>query len=320
MGRKPFHLLPAFQDYLWGGERLKTEFGKQTELSPVAESWELSIHKDGPSVIAEGEFCGKTLPEFFTAHPQALGTDCPEGGLPVLIKLIDAKQQLSVQVHPTEVYAQRVEHEHGKTEMWYVLAAEPNAELLYGFKKEISKEEFRAHIEDGTLLQDINAVKVKPGDVLFIDAGTLHGIGAGIVIAEIQQNSNSTYRIFDYQRRDKNGNLRELHIDKALDVTERCPPRRSTKPFGPEVQRDGYTETLLGMCDYFSVTRLRVTESVALCAEECSYHALLCVSGCATIEWAGECFTLNKGETFFLPAGCGAYRVCGKCELLVTTL
>lgn len=317
---KPFRLMPAFKDYLWGGERLKTEFRKQTDTSPLAESWELSIHKDGPSVIAEGEWRGKTLPEFLSAHPEALGTDCPAGGLPVLIKLIDAKQQLSVQVHPTEEYAQRVEHEHGKTEMWYVLAAEPGAELLYGFKKEISKADFCAHIQDGTLLEDINAVKVQPGDVLFIDAGTLHGIGAGIVIAEIQQNSNSTYRIFDYQRRDKDGNLRELHIDKALDVTERCAPKRNTKPFGPEIQRDGYTETLLGLCDYFSVTRIRVSSSAQLCADARSYHALLCTNGTAQVELDGQNASLNKGETMFMPAGCGAYTLSGHCELLVTTL
>lgn len=317
---QPFHLTPAFKDYLWGGERLKTEFGKQTEIAPLAESWELSIHKDGPSVIADGEWQGKTLPEFLAAHPEALGTDCPVGGLPVLIKLIDAKQQLSVQVHPTEEYAQRVEHEHGKTEMWYVLAAEPGAELLYGFKREISKEEFRAHIENGTLLEDINAVKVQPGDVLFIDAGTLHGIGAGIVIAEIQQNSNSTYRIFDYQRRDKNGSLRELHIDKALDVTQRCAPRRDTKPFGRELECDGYTETLLGLCDYFSVTRLRIAKSAPLCAKPNSYQALLCTDGAAVLAFGEQKTMLKKGETMFVPAGCGDYTAEGRCELLVTTL
>ena len=318
--RTPFKLRPAFKDYLWGGQRLRTVFGKQTDLSPLAESWELSVHKDGPSIVASGEQAGRTLKEVLDADPEALGTACPEGGLPILIKLIDAKQQLSVQVHPTEEYAMAVEHEHGKTEMWYVVQADEGAELLYGFRHPLSPEEFRAHIEAGTLLDDINAVKVRAGDVLFIEAGTLHGIGAGCLVAEIQQNSNSTYRIFDYGRRDKNGNLRQLHIEKALAVTRLAPPERPVGPVGPEMDCGGYTETVLGLCDYFSTTLLKVRDSVPLCADSKSYHALLLTHGAAELKYAGGSLPLSAGECVFVPAGCGAYRVSGACELLSTTL
>lgn len=320
MIREPFKLSPAFKDYLWGGEQLRTVFGKQTDMTPLAESWELSVHKDGPSVVATGDFAGKTLAEVLQADPEALGTDCPPGGLPILIKLIDAKQQLSVQVHPTEDYAMRVEHEHGKTEMWYVIAAQPGAELLYGMNRTLTKEEFTAHIEDGTLLQDINAVKVKPGDVLFIEAGTLHGIGAGCLVAEIQQNSNSTYRVFDYHRKDKDGNLRELHIDKALAVTRLEPPARPAGPLGPEIDRGGYTETVLGVCDYFSTTLLKIKTSVALCADCRSYHALLLTRGEADVKCPHTTLHAKAGECVFLPACTSAYRIAGDCDVLVTTL
>lgn len=318
--REPLKLAPAFKDYLWGGERLRTVFGKKTDLSPLAESWELSVHRDGPCRIAEGRLAGRTLAEVLDADPALLGSACPTGGLPILIKLIDAKQQLSVQVHPTEDYAMRVEHEHGKTEMWYVIDAAPGAELLYGFRHPLSEQAFRAHIADGTLLDDINAVKVKKGDVLFIEAGTLHGIGAGCLIAEIQQNSNSTYRIFDYNRRDKNGALRPLHIDKAAAVTRLAPPVRPVGPLGPRVDRGAYAETVLGVCDYFSTTLLEIRTSLALCADSRSYHAILLTAGSAKLRWAGGALDIAAGECVFVPAGCGAYRLFGPCDALLTTL
>lgn len=184
---KAIKLNPAFKDYLWGGTKLRDEYGKKCDLDKVAESWELSCHKDGCSVVADGEYAGLTLPQYIEKAGKAvLGTDCEKFEyFPILIKLIDAKQNLSVQVHPDNDYAMRVEGEYGKTEMWYVVGCEPGAGLLYGFKHEISKEEFRRRIEDNTLLEVTNRVEVHPGDVFFIEAGTLHAIGEGILIAEI---------------------------------------------------------------------------------------------------------------------------------------
>lgn len=197
----PLILIPTIKDYIWGGIKLREEFGKESKLEKLAESWELSCHKDGESVIANGEYKGRTLSEYLAEKPQAKGENCKKfENFPVLIKLIDARDNLSVQVHPDNEYAQRVEGEYGKTEMWYIVDCEDNAELIYGFKEEITKDEFRYAIENNTLLEKTNSVSVKKGDVFFIKSGTLHAIGKGILIAEIQQNSNTTYRVYDYGR------------------------------------------------------------------------------------------------------------------------
>ncbi|MCI9273597.1 MAG: class I mannose-6-phosphate isomerase [Clostridiales bacterium] len=318
----PMKLIPPCKDYLWGGTRLKTDFGKVTDLDKVAESWELSCHKDGCSVIQNGAFAGMTLPEYIEKQGKGvLGEDCQSFEyFPILVKLIDAKQSLSVQVHPDNEYAMRVEGEYGKTEMWYIVDCDPGAELLYGFKDQISKEEFRRRIEDNTLLEVTNSVKVQKGDVLFIDAGTLHAIGKGILIAEIQQNSNTTYRIYDFGRLGADGKPRELHIDKAVEVTHLMPPTRTTKPQGETQQHDGYASTLLASCEYFTVTRMNVENSVNLTADSKSFHSLLCLDGEAVLRCNGEELSMKKGESIFLPAGTGDYTVTGACEFLFTTV
>lgn len=318
----PMKLTPPCKDYLWGGTRLKTDYGKVTDLEKVAESWELSCHKDGCSVIANGEFAGMTLPEYIEKQGKGvLGEDCKSFEyFPILVKLIDAKQSLSVQVHPNNEYAMRVEGEYGKTEMWYIVDCDPGAELLYGFKDKISKEEFRRRIEDNTLLEVTNSVPVHKGDVFFIDAGTLHAIGKGILIAEIQQNSNTTYRIYDFGRLGADGKPRELHIDKAVDVTRLEPPTRSCKPQGEPQQHDGYCSTLLASCEYFTVTRMDVENSVSLNADNKSFHSLLCLEGDATVQCNGQELSMTKGESIFLPAGTGAYTVTGTCQFLFTTV
>ena len=318
----PMKLTPPCKDYLWGGTRLKTDYGKVTDLEKVAESWELSCHKDGCSVIANGEFAGMTLPEYIEKQGKGvLGEDCKSFEyFPILVKLIDAKQSLSVQVHPNNEYAMRVEGEYGKTEMWYIVDCDPGAELLYGFKDKISKEEFRRRIEDNTLLEVTNSVPVHKGDVFFIDAGTLHAIGKGILIAEIQQNSNTTYRIYDFGRLGADGKPRELHIDKAVDVTRLEPPTRSCKPQGEPQQHDGYCSTLLASCEYFTVTRMDVENSVSLNADNKSFHSLLCLEGDATVQCNGQELSMTKGGSIFLPAGTGAYTVTGTCQFLFTTV
>ena len=221
-------LIAPCKDYIWGGNRLREEYGKKLDSDKIAESWELSCHKDGQSVIDGGEFDGKTLSEFIEKKGRiaVLGTNCERFEyFPILIKLIDAKDNLSVQVHPSNEYALKVEGEYGKTEMWYIVDCNEGAELLYGFKHEISRDEFAERIKNNTLLEVANNVPVHKGDVFFIESGTLHAIGKGILIAEIQQNSNTTYRVYDYGRVGKDGKPRELHIEKALDVTERKPPK-----------------------------------------------------------------------------------------------
>lgn len=309
-------LRPAFKDYIWGGTRLRDDFGKDCDFDKIAESWELSCHKDGDSVVADGEDVGLTLRQYIERHGRAvLGTNCERfEDFPILIKLIDAKDNLSVQVHPDNEYAQRVEGEYGKTEMWYVVDCDPGAELLYGFKHEISKEEFAERIGNNTLLEVTNNVPVHKGDVFFIEAGTLHAIGKGILIAEIQQNSNTTYRIYDYGRVGKDGKPRELHVEKAQDVTVLAPAKQY--PDTPAEQHEGYTSKLLASCEYFTTYVLDITGEAQLEADGASFNSLLILEGEGT---AGE-VEFKKGDSIFVTAGTGKYTVKGNCRAILTKI
>ena len=220
---KPFFLKPAAKDYLWGGNRLNDDFSKGIDMHPLAETWECSTHPDGPSIVASGEHKGKSLIDVLKEHPEYLGTHPrTKDEMPILVKLIDAKQDLSVQVHPSDEYAQKYEHgQLGKTEMWYVLDATKGSQLVYGFKMNQDKDVVKKAIQNGTVEKYLQKVPVKKNDLFYIKAGTVHAIGAGALIAEIQESSNLTYRLYDYNRIDKSGNKRELHIDKGLAVGSR---------------------------------------------------------------------------------------------------
>ena len=316
----PIRLNAVCKDYLWGGTRLRTEYHQNSSALKVAESWVLSCHPDGPAVIANGDAKGLTLREYCDrAGRGILGTDCEKfPDFPILIKLIDAKENLSIQVHPDNDYARTHGGGFGKTEMWYVVDCAEGAYLYYGFDHEISKEEFRRRIETNTLPEDLHKVLVRPGDVLMIDSGTLHAIGAGILIAEIQQNSNLTYRIYDYGRLGADGKPRQLHIPQALDVTRLRRPARPVGPQGREIREEGCVRTLLASCEYFTVTHMKITE-YALCAGEKSFQSLVCLDGDALILDRGRALlTFGKGDSIFIPAGFGRYTVKGGCEILLT--
>ncbi len=315
----PIKLKPAFKDYLWGGTRLRDDFGKDCDFDKIAESWELSCHKDGNSVVADGEFAGLTLAQYIEKEGKSvLGTNCEKfENFPILIKLIDAKDNLSVQVHPNNEYAQRVEGEYGKTEMWYVVDCDEGASLLYGFKHNITKEEFRERIENNTLLEVTNSVPVKKGDVFFIEAGTLHAIGKGILIAEIQQNSNTTYRIYDYGRVGADGKPRQLHIDKAVDVTNLCPAK--PYPQSEPVDMGGWTKKRLAKCEYFTVDVINVDTSAALEADKSSFVNILVLDGgCVLSSEGNDVVELKKGDSVFIPAGLGKFELTGKCSAVMT--
>lgn len=312
-------LKPVFKDYLWGGTRLKTDFGFDCDYDKVAEGWMLSCHKDGRNTIDGGEFDGRALDDIIRENGsiQVVGTraaDFPY--FPILIKLIDAKDNLSIQVHPNNDYAQRVEGEFGKTEIWYVLDAAEDAQLIYGFKEKISSEEFAKAIEENTLTDVLNSVKVKKGDLLFIEAGTVHAICKGILVAEIQQNSNTTYRVYDYGRVGADGKPRELHIKKAVDVSVTEPPKYDIKPMGEPVDNGSYVETLLTKCDLFTVNHYDVKESLSLFTDEKSFNHILVVDGNAELN--GRAF--KKGDSFFVPANYGAYTINGKCEIILSKI
>lgn len=305
-------LSPACKSYLWGGNRLKTEFNKSYSGSVLAETWELSCHPDGASTIVSGEYAGKTLSEYLKiAGNDVLGTNCSRfDDFPILIKLIEAQKPLSVQVHPNNAYAKKHEHQFGKTEMWYVIDCEPDAFLYYGLKKTVTKEEFRKHIENNTLDEILNAVKVHKGDMFFIPSGTIHAIGKGIVIAEIQQNSNVTYRVYDYGRVGADGKPRELHIDKALDVAKLEKANTNLDFKGHLAQSDCFT------VDKFSVQCGTVQGNVG--AD--SFQSLLVVDGEGELICDNEKQIIKKGDSIFLPAGSGKFSVTGSFTLLRTSI
>lgn len=314
----PMKLTAPCKDYIWGGTRLREEYGKISDADRIAESWELSCHKDGESIIFNGDFAGKTLSEFIKENGNdILGKNCDKfDNFPILIKLIDAKDNLSVQVHPDNDYALRVEGEYGKTEMWYIVDCDPGAELLYGFKGNIVKEEFERRIKDNTLLEVTNSVPVHKGDVFFIEAGTLHAIGKGILIAEIQQNSNTTYRIYDYGRVGADGKPRQLHVEKAVEVTKLTPPEYPTKAMGEIEQKDGCSVQLLSKCNYFRVNKVCVWEHCVLEASAKSFNSVLVLDGEGEIDGV----KLKKGDSCFIPAGYGEYTFKGKAEMVVTDI
>ncbi len=321
---EPFFLKPQGKDYLWGGRRLKDDFSKDIDLSPLAETWECSTHPDGPSMVASGEFTGQTLPEVLQAHPEYLGwRSATKGDLPFIIKLIDAQKDLSVQVHPTDEYARTHENgQLGKTEMWYVLDAARNAKLIYGLRHDVRKEQLRRSIETGTIEKFLQTVPVHKDDLFYIEAGTIHAIGAGTLVAEIQENSNLTYRLYDYNRTDKNGKKRELHIDKALEVADLRAQAEPRQPLRVLRYRPGCATELLSRCKYFEVHRMllnteRCRELVSYQTERSTFRVLLCIEGCGMICF-GEKETLPffKGDCIFVPANSAIIHIHGRAQFL----
>ena len=309
--KSPVRLMPAFKDYLWGGRRLVSDFNKKCDFDKVAESWELSTHPDGSSIISGGEFDNMTFRDYVERYKnEVLGKNALKFDFfPILIKFIDAKDNLSVQVHPEDEYAKIHEGEYGKTEMWYILDCQEGASLYYGFNRKLDRAEFLERIKNNTLLEVLNRVPVKKGDVFFIEAGTVHAIGEGIVICEIQQNSNTTYRVYDYDRRDKNGNARELHIEKAADVSTLAPARPRAD------YADGET---LAECKYFKVKRAVVEGERSFRITSDCFRSVIVTDGEGKLLMNGEELALLKGDSIFIPAQDGEFSVKGKCELILS--
>lgn len=312
-------LFPSGKDYLWGGTRLRDEYGKRIPLSPLAETWECSVHPDGPSYVTNGEFKGWSLPEVLKCHPEYLGTKVKNGELPVLVKLIDAKQELSVQVHPDDGYAQKYEQQNGKTEMWYVIDAEEGASLIYGFRHQVTPQILRDAIETGTLDKHLQKVQVHKGDTYFVPAGVVHGIGKGILLAEIQESSNITYRVYDYNRKDRSGRMRELNFDKAIEVMDMRPTSDILQKSRMVKYYPGCAKEILCRCKYFEVERIQVTKGFTFPVLDGSFQILMCIEGYGQIEAVDleqKPVRFQKGDTLFLPAGLGKCFVVGDATLL----
>jgi len=310
---KPLKLTPAFKDYIWGGTQLKTKYGKKTDISPVAESWELSCHKDGLSTIGGGEFDGETLASVIEKNPEILGTYCKGNELPILIKFIDAADDLSVQVHPNDEQAKEWENQNGKTEMWYVVEAEKGAKITFGVSEEIDKARLEKEIQNKSVESVLNTVNSKKGDVFFVESGTIHAIGKGNIIAEIQQNSNVTYRLYDYGRIGKDGKERELHIEKGVKAANCSKAKIKKIPLCSDGTR------LLGSCEYFAVKEVKLNGKKTFVADEKSYHALIVTEGTAELLSDGYNEKLQAGQTVFIPANMGEYTLSGKATILQTT-
>ena len=306
-----FLLIPALKDIIWGGNRLVNEFKYDQNLSRIAEAWVVSAHPAGQSIAVGGEFDGKPLGDILNDHPELCGNQY-SGDFPLLVKFIDAARDLSIQVHPDDNYAAAHENGRGKTEMWYVMDAAPGAFLYYGFKSHVTPEEFSDSIANGTVCDLLNKVQCKKGDVYFIPAGTVHAIGAGLLICEIQQSSNFTYRIFDYNRPGPDGKPRELHIQKAAEASDLSPSKPNGKPRGKTRKLGTVSRTVLVRCDYFTSAHYR------------GYGEIKCKKTWGLVTVLGGTGTLNghavkKGDGAFIPVNIEKLILTGDLELIYTT-
>ncbi|MDE3741395.1 type I phosphomannose isomerase catalytic subunit [Maribacter polysaccharolyticus] len=303
MNLYPFKFQPILKERLWGGTKLKEVLGKPIESDITGESWELSAVQGDISTVANGPLAGTTLQEIIDEQPEALlGKDVFERfgkDFPILIKFIDAKQDLSIQLHPNDELAKKRHDSFGKTEMWYVMDADPGANLIVGFNKNVTKEEYSKSLDNDTLLDLLNYEQVKEGDTFFINTGKIHAIGAGVLLAEIQQTSDITYRVFDFNRKDKNGNLRELHTDLALDAMD----YDKKDDFKVAYDRKSDAVNTMVDCPYFKTNFLQLEKDLSLdVSDRSSFTILMCVGGSAEIVTNSGAVAIQKGETVLVPA------------------
>ena len=320
MKRYPLKLSYITKTALWGGRTLAGEWEKKSEFDVISESWELTVRQNEMSEIIGGDAAGLTLAEYFEAAGyDAVAKDFAAGDrFPLLIKLIDACDRLSLQVHPDDKYACKVENDLGKTEMWYIVSAEEGASIIYGLADGVTEADFAAAVRENRTGEVVKTVPVRAGESYFSPSGMVHAIGSGILIAEIQQNSDLTYRVYDYDRVGADGKKRELHTEKAIDVT---------RVFSEE-EVDGicYSEgrestDLLANCRYFKVRKICLeNDSTELCANEDSFLSLLAIGGEGEIIFDGEAYPIKKGDSYFLPAKMGRCVLQGSIEALVSSL
>ncbi len=306
-----YKLLPPCKDYLWGGRRLLDEYGIKYDGKVCAEAWMLSCHQDGECVVDSGRFAGKVLSELIREKGrEILGTNCNKyQDFPIMIKLIDAREKLSLQVHPDDSYALDKEGQYGKTEVWYILDADEGACLYKGFEKDITSEEFIERVINGTLSDVIHKIYVKKGDVVFVPPGTLHAIGEGILLAEIQQSSDITYRISDYGRLGADNKPRPLQIIKALDVLD----------FHKDAETPDFGGHLCN-CDYFTVDAYKNSSEKAYSgvAGDNSFVSLIVTEGVGEVSNNKESFKVSKGDSLFISAGSGDFKVTGDLDFICT--
>lgn len=304
---------------IWGGRKLIDNYGIKTDLENCAEAWMLSCFENFESTVADGEYAGKTLTQVIAeCGKDILGKNAQNFEyFPILIKFIDAADDLSVQVHPDDEYAAAYNGGYGKTECWYIMDCEPGARIIYGFKDKISTEEFAKAIEENRIDDVVNYVEVKKGDFFLIEAGTLHAICKGILLAEVQQNSNVTFRAYDYNRFDAKCNgPRPLHIKETLDVTKCEPPCPSIPTLTKVEDLGGAVRTELISFELFSVNKVEISGTYSSTADENSFVHIMVLDGNGTISCGDISFDIVKGEGVFIPAAAGEYVVSGNATIL----
>lgn len=314
MKKYPLRLDYIAKSAIWGGARLSERWNKRSDGENIAETWELSVRPKEMCSIQNGEADGMTLAAYIeTVGAEAVSPSYRIGErFPMLVKLIDARDRLSVQVHPDDDFASRVEQDSGKTEMWHIVEAEEGATIVYGLAEGVSREAFARSVAEGTMEHTLRSIPVKAGETYFIPAGMVHAIGAGILLAEIQQNSDLTYRVWDYDRRDAAGNLRPLHTEKALSVI---------RPFEESEIEEicfarGKEAGLLANSRYFKAWRSDVRGTQVVVATEESFVSVLCVGGEGVLIFEGEEYPIRKGDSYWLPAGMGACETRGELSLI----
>ena len=311
---EPIFFEPIFKERIWGGEQLK-QFGYEIPYKQTGECWAFAAHENGQSVVKGGPFHGLTLGALWEQHRDLFGGI---GGdrFPLLTKILDANDDLSVQVHPDDKYARVHENDLGKTECWYIIDCEPGAEIIYGHHAK-TKQEFQTMVQEGKWNELLRKVPVKPGDFYYVPSGTIHAIGKGIMILETQQNSDTTYRVYDYDRRDAEGNFRELHIEKSIEVTNI--PSSEAKLETDRKQIGDLAKTTYVESTYFTVSKWVMNGSAELHETE-KFQLVSIISGEGTLEKEGKEFAYQKGDHFMLPAKFGGFILKGNAEMIVSHL
>jgi mannose-6-phosphate isomerase len=311
----PLQFVPILKDRIWGGEKLKTVLNKPITSKNTGESWELSAVEGDVSVVSNGVLRGKSLMELITEMPnEILGTKVySQFGkqFPLLFKYLDAHEDLSIQVHPNDELAKKRHNSFGKTEMWYVMQADPDARIIVGFKEDSNKEEYLKHLNDKTLVSILDEVKANAGDVFFLETGTVHAIGAGLVVAEIQQTSDVTYRLYDFDRTDAQGNKRELHIDLALDAIN-YKKVETQKEYETKVN----TSNVVVDCPYFTTNLIPLESKVKISKSGETFTVYMCIDGDFKIEYEGFEGFYRKGDTVLVPAEINTFILVGNASIL----
>ena len=317
----PLKFIPIYKEKIWGGNRLQKVFDRDIPNSKIGESWEIAAHPNGTSIIKNGIYQGRRITDLIEKNPTELLGNIKLNNkkrFPLLIKILDANAKLSVQVHPDDNYAQKVENEPGKTEMWYIIEAEPGAKLVYGLKAGTTKEEFADAVKSGKIEKYLNEITVEKGDIFYMPSGTIHAIEDGILLAEIQQNSDTTYRVYDWNRVGKDGKPRELHIERALDVINFDEKIIQAKSIPLTISNNNYKRSFLAACPHFVTEKIDNNSIYQLNTGGKRFYIIVNLRGQAGISSNGKVYNLSPGDTYFLPANLGNVNIDGNNEMLIS--